>query len=65
MKCGRETVFLQLADKKSVKELYLTMFFLKGGADIGSVRLTQWIGDNLLDYHNSIVFSCVPWPSAY
>jgi len=46
IKFGREAVFLQLADKKSVKDLYSKMFFPKAGEDIRSVMLTQWIGDN-------------------
>ena len=65
IKFGRERVFLQLADKKSVKELYSYMFFPKAGADTRLVMLTQWIGDNLLGYHNSTMFSCVSWPSVY
>lgn len=65
IKFGRKTVFLQLADKKLVKELYINMFFPKAGADTRSVMLTQWIGDNLIGYHNSAMFTCVPWTSAY
>lgn len=64
-KFGRQTVFLQLVDKKSIKELYINMFFPRAGADSRSVMLTQWIGDNLLGYHNSAVLSYMPWPSAY
>lgn len=41
IKFGKETVFLQLADKKSVKELYINMLFSRAWADARSVMLTQ------------------------
>lgn len=54
IKLGRETVFLQLADKKSVKALYVNMFFPKAGTD-RLVMVTQCTGDNLLGYLKSAV----------